>query len=74
MQKKTCLMKAILTAAILFPVTFLIISWLFEDSSSSIKRDISVGSILEYELECQYNEVEEPKHFEVCPVQTNQIE
>lgn len=66
-------MKATLLAAILFPITFLILSHLFEDSPSSIKEKKNVDPVFEYNIECQYNTVEVFTHFEVCPHQTNHI-
>ncbi len=66
-------MKTILAAAILFPITFLIFSYLFEDSSSSNNGKNRIESRLEYNIECQYNAIEEFKQFEVCSHQTNQL-
>lgn len=61
-------MKALLAAAILFPITFLIFSYLLEDSSVSIKNGKNnFESNLKYPIECQYNTNEESANLEVCP-------
>lgn len=66
-------MKAILGAAILFPITFLIFSYLFEVSTSSKNGESYLESSMEYDFKCQYNAIEEFPFSQVCLYQTNPI-
>ena len=66
-------MKAILVAAILFPITFLIFSYLFDDPPTPIKGKKNHDSVLAYTIECQYNTHEKSTSFEVCPPPTIEL-
>ncbi|GEM_PF-2983653 len=64
-------MKALLAAAILFPITFLIFSYLFEGSTSPRNVENYFESKLEHDIEYQDNKLDEPYNFPVCLHQTN---
>ncbi len=64
-------MKTILAAAILFPITFLIFSYLFEDSPVNGNNNFDCNLV--YNIECQYNTAEESSPCEIIPPLLNQL-